>query len=106
MDKPTLYVSGAITGVPELNRPKFSAATKKLRGMGYIVINPHEICDGLSEDEWEKCMRICIAKLMDADIIILLDDWKQSRGAKIECDVAVKVGIDAQEFNDFLNTAS
>jgi len=103
MPKPTLYISGAITGMPELNKPKFAAATKQLRGMGYIVINPHEICEGLSAEQWQDCMKICIAKLMDAHIIILLDDWKHSRGAKIELDVAVKLGMTSSDYLDFID---
>lgn len=102
MTEQTLYVSGAISGMPDLNRQKFAEATKRLRGMGHIVINPHEICDGLPPEEWENCMRRCIAKLMEAHTLILLDDWKQSRGAKIECDVAVKIGINIFNYSDFL----
>ncbi|RYD77407.1 MAG: DUF4406 domain-containing protein [Sphingobacteriales bacterium] len=102
MNKPTLYISGAISGMPELNKPKFAEATKKLRGMGYIVINPHEICSGIPAEEWEKCMKVCISSLMIADVIILLDDWKHSRGAKIELDVAVKIGMDSFDYHDFI----
>ena len=101
MPKPTLYISGAISGIPDLNRPKFSNATKKLRGLGYIVINPHEICDGISAVDWDKCMRVCIRRLVDADILVLLDDWQQSRGAQIEFTLAKQIGIETISFQNF-----
>lgn len=102
MNKPTLYISGAITGVPVLNKPKFTEATKKLRGMGFIVINPHEICEGLTADQWADCMKNCIARLMEAQIIILLNDWMNSRGATIEVELSKRIGIKHIDYTEFL----
>ena len=103
MSKPTLYISGAISGIPDLNRPKFTSTTKSLRGLGYIVINPHELCEGIPPEEWNKCMRICIRRLVDADVLILLDDWQQSRGAQIEFTIAKQLGIKTISLQDFIN---
>lgn len=102
MNKPTLYISGAISGTPDLNRTKFANATKQLRGLGYIVINPHELCEGVPAEEWNKCMRICIRRLVDADKLVLLDDWQQSRGAQIEFTIAKQIGIKTISLTDFL----
>ena len=38
-----LYLSGPMTNCPDLNRPAFDAAAKRLREQGHFVINPHRI---------------------------------------------------------------
>ena len=38
-----IYLSGAMTGCPDLNFPAFHAAAKALRERGLVVINPAEI---------------------------------------------------------------
>jgi hypothetical protein len=38
-------------------------------------------------------MKLCIKALMDCDAIVVLDDYKTSEGAKIELDLAKKLGI-------------
>ncbi|MNK53053.1 hypothetical protein D3C87_720040 [compost metagenome] len=104
MEKPVIYVAGAITKAPGLNKQKFALATKQLRALGYIVINPHELCDGLPPEEWKKCMRITIAKMVsDAEIIVMLDDWQESRGATIEVNIARSIEIKTVNLIDFLN---
>ena len=38
-----IFVSGPMTGYPDLNRPAFDAAEKRLTAQGHFVINPHRI---------------------------------------------------------------
>ena len=38
-----VYISGPMTGVPDLNRPAFDAAEKRLTAQGHFVINPAEL---------------------------------------------------------------
>ena len=38
-----IYISGKMTGHPDLNRPAFDAAEKRLTAQGHFVINPHRI---------------------------------------------------------------
>lgn len=38
-----IYISGRMTGHPDLNRPAFDAAEKRLREQGHFVINPHDL---------------------------------------------------------------
>lgn len=38
-----VYLSGPTTGKPNLNRPAFDAAERRLTAQGHFVINPHRI---------------------------------------------------------------
>lgn len=103
MEKPVIYVAGAVSKSPATSKIKFAATTKQLRALGYIVINPHELCEGIPVEEWQKCMRICLAKMVsDADLVVLLDDWQESKGATIEFNTATNIGIKTTTLNDFL----
>ena len=106
MTSPKLYVSGAITGMPDLNRVLFSNATEKLREMGFDVVNPHEICAGISADEWSKCMQICIIALVACSVMILLPGWQESRGATLEYTIATALGIRTITLEEFLTKYS
>ena len=102
MSKPKLYVCGAISGLPDLNRVKFANATRSLRDLGYIVVNPHELCSDLPASEWTACMRRCIIALMECDTLIMLDDWQNSRGATVEFQLAFSLGMECFAVDLFL----
>ena len=40
-----VYISGKMTGCPDLNRPAFVAAERRLTAQGHFVINPHRISE-------------------------------------------------------------
>lgn len=94
-----IYISGPMTGYPDLNFPAFAAAADRLRNLGHIVINPAEIEQPVKE--WSACMREDIKQLMLADAVAVLPGWAFSRGAKIEVDLAGQLGmriLDAELF--------
>ena len=43
--KKRIYIAGPMTGKPDLNRPAFVAAEKRLTAQGHFVINPHRISE-------------------------------------------------------------
>lgn len=92
----TLYVSGPMTGFPKWNFPAFAKAAKNLRKAGYVVISPAENWGGATNVDRELCMRLDIQQVLTADGIALLDGWRDSRGARVEVDVAIEVGIDVR----------
>jgi Domain of unknown function (DUF4406) len=103
----TAYISGKITGLADLNVPKFKAAESLLRTCYGTVINPHVLCKSLGVNTpWHIYMRRCIGALPDADVVFLLDDWKQSRGAMVEVIVAIflKIPVVAIETMDEVPT--
>lgn len=95
----TAYISGKVTGLPDLNKPKFAAATELLRSLGYgVVINPHVVCATLPKDsDWREYMKRCLKQLPGADLIVLLDDWHKSKGAVIEVLIALLLGIEIRD---------
>ena len=88
-----IYLSGPMTGRPDLNFPAFHAAAARLRALGYDVTSPAEIVLG-SEATWHAAMRADIKGLLDCDAIALLDGWQESAGAHLEMHIAHRVGIE------------
>ena len=82
------YIAGKITGDPEY-REKFGRVEAYIRELGGIALNPALLPDGLSQGDY---MRICFAMLDCADGIVLLPDWEESEGARLERAYAKKVG--------------
>lgn len=88
-----VYLSGPMTGRPDLNFPAFHREAARLRAMGYHVVNPAEITKDQSAG-WHECMRRDLAALLDCDAIALLDGWQGSAGAHLEMHVAHRVGME------------
>lgn len=86
-----VYISGPISGRPNLNRPAFDQAAKVLAAAGYQVVNPFDVCPNPAS--WEEAMRADVKALMDCDRILMLPGWEESRGAVIEAWIAAKLGI-------------
>ena len=88
------YLSGPMTGLPDLNYPAFQAAAKRLRAQCVQVISPHEITPpGSGPWSWQAHMRVDLAALLTADVIVLLPGWETSRGAQLEKAVAEAIGM-------------
>ena len=87
-----VYLSGPMTGIADFNYPAFNAEEKRIRALGYIVENPavNMIYRG---SPWEAFMRDGIKRLMDCDILALLPGWERSRGANIERNLAITLGM-------------
>ena len=88
-----LYLSGPMTGHPELNFPAFHAEASRLRALGYEVANPAEINPD-PRATWHACMRADLKALLDCDALVLLLGWEQSAGAHLEMHVAHRVGME------------
>ena len=89
----TVYISGKVTGRPiEEAQEQFREAELKIKKMGYNVINPtkHGIIDGY---EWADYMKQDIKLLCDCDYIYQLPNWEESKGAKLEYQIAIALSI-------------
>ena len=87
-----IYVSGPMTGLPQLNFPAFHTAAAALRKLGHEVVNPAELNPDPSA-AWDQCMRADIKALCDCDGLALLPGWEDSKGAHLEVHIAHRIGI-------------
>ncbi|NLC23362.1 MAG: DUF4406 domain-containing protein [Oxalobacter sp.] len=97
-----IYISGPMTGIPDLNFPLFNAEATRLRAMGYEVINPAELNPD-PDTTWHECMRKDLMALLNCDTLALLPGWQTSAGAHLEMHVAHRVGIDIVVAKDIGN---
>jgi hypothetical protein len=82
-----------MTGLPENNYPAFNDAAKRLRDLGYKVVNPAELDHG-DEKCWADYLRRDIRAMMDCDTIAILPGADNSKGATFERMIASKLGFD------------
>lgn len=87
-----VYVSGPMTGMPNLNFPAFNEAAQRLRLAGYTVINPVELNPDPATS-WTQCMRNDIKALCDCDAVALLPGWENSQGAHLEVHIGHRLGL-------------
>ena len=96
-----VYLSGKITGEPNYKEyfkeaenlaksvvPHLSSLFETLHA-SVAVLNPAVLPLGMSERDY---MRIAMAMLDCSDYILMLDNWEDSEGAKVEKLYAEKVG--------------
>jgi hypothetical protein len=83
-----------MTGYPEHNYPEFVEAAKTLRAKGLQVVSPNELHDDDFSRPFDWYLRRDIKALTDCSAVAFLPGWKQSRGARLEFDVAYGLGLD------------
>jgi hypothetical protein len=87
-----IYISGKITGLSRLEVvEKFELAEQKLRGFGYShIINPVKLDHTKNTNEdYDQYMKTDIKGMMDCNTLYVLPCWKDSKGAKIELQLAI-----------------
>lgn len=105
-----LYIIGPVTGIEGDNRQAYLAAMEELKNAGHQVDIPHKwVMPGCS---WNEAMSGSIRRMMsiwsstiglDNDFAIaMLDGWDNSKGAKIEHDLAEALGIPCKPWREWL----
>lgn len=79
-EKKVVYISGPITGVKNYWEV-FQEAREHLEALGYIVLNPSDLPEGLTDEQY---MRIDLAMLDAADYIHFLPGSENSKGSNFE----------------------
>lgn len=97
--KQLTYLAGPMTGLPYYNYPAFHAAAAKLRAMGHTVLNPAEN-PAPPCGTWQAYMRMALAQLVQCQSIVMLPGWGYSRGAMIERELALSLGMEVVLFED------
>jgi hypothetical protein len=96
-----VYVSGPMTGLPEMNFPAFNEATAALRSRGWEVVNPVEINPDPTAD-WLTCIVADLEAMRGCTAIALLPGWTRSRGALIEKLASERLGMTEYLIEDLL----
>ena len=101
--KKKIYIAGPMTGYEDWNFPAFFEAERQLLELGYEVINPAHN-DGSTYEEalasansgkhsWGWYMRRDLKHVLGVDMVCLLPDWKTSKGALLEVEVAKALDV-------------
>ena len=86
--KKKVYISGPITNDPDY-KAKFAKA-EKLLSSEYKVINP---ANQIVQLDWTGYMKIDIAEMLRCDCLYMLKGWQKSKGARLEYDIATRLGM-------------
>ncbi|MDR1147601.1 MAG: DUF4406 domain-containing protein [Spirochaetaceae bacterium] len=94
------YLSGAITRQPDF-KEYFKKYENELRNRGIAdIYNPAGF--DLLKASWEAYMKFDIQVLLRCGCLVLLPNWRKSRGAKVEIYLCKKLGIRVVKFHDLL----
>lgn len=87
----TIFISGKITG-DEKYKSKFHFAKIILRELypEAAIISPTDI--ELFNMEYDECLDITLKIIEHCDLVVMLNDWNESNGAKLEYDYANYLG--------------
>lgn len=93
------YISGPMEGYDNFNFPAFIEAERLLKTMGITALSPAQASDIDSDDphaatqtrEW--FMRRDLKWVLEADMVVVLDGWEMSRGARLEVANARAIGL-------------
>jgi hypothetical protein len=92
--KKICYIAGKMGGVENFNYPNFYAAEPTVIKLGYKPVNPARNFDGDQTLPYEVYMHKSLRQLLDCQAIYMLDGWESSRGANIEHDIAMALGLE------------
>jgi len=79
-----VYIAGKINGLNNY-REIFKEVEDRLITEGNVVMNPAVLGEGFN---YEAYMPICLAMLEACDTVFMLNNWKDSKGAKVEHEYA------------------
>ena len=74
------YIAGKINGLDNY-KEKFKQAEETLIATGHICMNPAILPEGFP---YEAYMPICTSMIDQCESIYMLNNWKNSRGARVE----------------------
>lgn len=98
----TLYLSGKMSGEADFGSAYFAKYAEHYRGLGYKVISPPELDNGDNEKPYSFYVERDIQVLTsgEVDVIVMLPNWKDSKGACWERFIAERLGIEVWEAYD------
>lgn len=95
-----IYIAGKITGDKNY-KTKFFQAALPLVEAGHTVLLPSMLpSSGLTEADY---MRICLAMIDTADLVLFLPDYTESQGAMVEWYLCQKTGKPCDTYTEWMN---
>lgn len=91
-----VYLAGPMRGYPKFNYPEFNNVAAVLRGQGYFVFNPAEAAPSKGSTLAQYLMVDLQWIASHADMIVLLEGWSKSAGAKVEKALAEYLGLEVK----------
>lgn len=96
-----VYVSGAYTAPTPEQVAENVALAKRIgylvQDIGHEPLIPHISCPPPREScpraVWKRAMRSCLVQMLRCDAVLMLPNWRESRGARVERWVARRQGI-------------
>lgn len=94
--KGTIYIAGAISDI-DFNKAKaaFELAEARLTQHFQYVINPMNL-NHHHDKSWASYMKVCINHLIKCDYIYMIQGWEKSKGARIELNLAIDLGLEVR----------
>lgn len=88
------YISGKITGLPEDEAKYEFERASKLAYIDFLMtpLNPMKFTHN-HDRSWNSFMKEDLKQMMKCDAIYMIYNWKNSKGAIIEHDLAKKLGF-------------
>lgn len=100
MRKPLkVFLSGPISSRMETYKAEFDDAARIVSEAGHLPLNPATLPIGMENRDY---MRICLAMLDSADLLLQPPGWGKSAGAIAERTVAMKTGVESLTLEDFI----
>lgn len=94
-----VFLSGPISTRMETYRAEFDNAARIVSEAGHLPLNPATLPLGMENRDY---MRISLAMLDSADLLLQLPEWGKSAGAVAERAFALKVGVERITLEDFI----
>lgn len=96
------YLAGPMTGIPHFNKPAFRRITSKLRSNGLKILSPIETDSEIpSSAKWHQYLQKDLKMLAEADAIIVMPGWANSKGARLEVFIMFELGLPVFEVFEF-----
>ncbi len=92
--KPKMYLTGKITGLHVKDyTASFNYWKKFFTKKGYKVISPIDLPHN-HKPEWKEYLKEDIKALVDCDFLFAMNNWQDSKGAKLEVEIARTLDIE------------
>lgn len=89
-----VYIAGKISGMDREEAVElFEVAQLVIEVNGHEAVNPFEVAEESPRKEWQDYMCECHRALLMCNAVLMLPNWHDSRGARIEYAVAREMGI-------------